>query len=67
MPITASAVGAAFFTTCQNTPASDRPLAMSAETNSRDRMSATSARTVRAMMAVGITDSVTAGRMTKRM
>jgi hypothetical protein len=38
-------------------------LARSACTNSCDRMSATSARTVRAMMPIGMTDIVIAGRM----
>ena len=63
VPVTASAVGAALVTTCLNTPHSLRPLARSACTNSCERMSATSARTVRAMIPIGITDIVTAGRM----
>ncbi len=61
--MTASAVGAAFLTTCRNTPYSPSPLARSACTNSWLRISATSARTVRAMMPIGITDIVIAGRM----
>ncbi len=59
----ASAVGAALRTTCLNTPRSSMPLARRASTKSWDRMSATSARTVRAMMPIGITDIVTAGRI----
>ena len=52
-----------FLTTWKNTAPCERPLATSAVTNSLDRMSATSARTVRVMIPVGITDSVIAGRM----
>ena len=64
--MTESAVGAAFFTTWRKTPRSMRPFARSEVTNSWLRISATSARTVREMMPIGITDSVIAGRIMKR-
>src|SRR3546814_3253080 len=64
LPIfTASAVGAAFLTTWAKMPRSVRPLAPSAWMKSCDRISATSARTVRAITPIGITDMVTAGRI----
>ena len=65
--MTASAVGAVFFTTCRKTPNSLRPLALRPAMNSWLRISATRARTVRAMMPIGITDMVIAGSTMWRM